>query len=147
MPIKDIKEGNLLTSGEKIIGHGVNCRGVMGSGIALQIKERWPNTERVYKQHCSSRSWDRDMLGSVLVTNEPDITICNIFTQFYTSKDFRTVSYDAIADGFANLDQLNFGRVAIPKIGAGLGGGHWYSIVELIHHYAPNTEIVVYELV
>ena len=147
MPIKDVIRGNLLTSGEKIIGHGVNCRGVMGSGIALQIKERWPNTNMIYKQHCASRNWDRAMLGSVLTTNEKDLTICNIFTQFQTSRDHRTVSYDAIADGFKNLDQLNLGRVAIPQIGAGLGGGHWYSIVELINHYAPQTEIVVYELV
>ena len=115
MPIKQALRGNLLTSGEKVIGHGVNCRGVMGSGIALQIKERWPDTHQIYRQHCASKKWDSSMLGTVLVTNEQKLTICNIFTQFETSRDHRTASYDAIADGFANLDQLGFDRVAIPK--------------------------------
>ena len=39
-------KGNLLDSDCDYICHQVNCQGVMGSGIAKQIRERWPE---VYK--------------------------------------------------------------------------------------------------
>ena len=41
--------GNLLDSSAKYICHQVNCKGVMGSGVAKQIKEKWPSVFRRYK--------------------------------------------------------------------------------------------------
>ena len=46
MPIQEI-HGDILTpvppgSPPTLVCHQVNCRGVMGSGLALQIRERYP---------------------------------------------------------------------------------------------------------
>ena len=38
----EIIYGNLLESNANLICHQVNCLGVMGSGVALQIKNKWP---------------------------------------------------------------------------------------------------------
>ena len=38
----EIIEGNLLEAPERIIVHQTNCMGVMGSGIAKQIKAKYP---------------------------------------------------------------------------------------------------------
>ncbi len=43
-----IIDGNLFDTKAKIIAHQVNCRGVMGSGVALQIKERYPYVYEMY---------------------------------------------------------------------------------------------------
>ena len=44
------KKGDLLTTDADIIVHGCNCQGVMGSGVAKQIKEKFPNAYTIYKQ-------------------------------------------------------------------------------------------------
>ena len=147
MAIVDRKIGNLLTSGEKRIAHGVNCLGVMGGGIALQIKERWPNTFLQYKQYCKLNNWSDTMLGEILITGEEDLIIYNMFTQFDVSRNKdRNASYDAIADAFSKLEALEKPSLAIPLIGAGLGGGNWHIIAKIINESAPNTPIIVYEL-
>ena len=43
-----IKEGNVFDSDADIICHQVNCQGVMGSGVAKEVRERFPN---VYEQY------------------------------------------------------------------------------------------------
>lgn len=37
-----IKSGDLLKENVEAIVNTVNCVGVMGKGIALQFKQRWP---------------------------------------------------------------------------------------------------------
>ena len=46
-------KGNLLDSNCDYICHQVNCQGVMGSGIARQIRERWPEVYKDYYDHCN----------------------------------------------------------------------------------------------
>lgn len=45
--------GNLLDSGADIIVNTVNCVGVMGKGLALQVAERWPECVKPYRVECS----------------------------------------------------------------------------------------------
>ncbi|WP_223260709.1 hypothetical protein [Bacillus sp. LNXM65] len=40
-------DGNILEASEDIICHQVNCKGVMGAGLAKQIKSKYPNIQRV----------------------------------------------------------------------------------------------------
>lgn len=41
-------EGNLFDSNANFIVHQVNCQSVMGSGVALQVKERYPHVYTEY---------------------------------------------------------------------------------------------------
>lgn len=41
--------GDLLASTVEAVVNTVNTRGVMGKGIALQVKQRWPEVDRVYR--------------------------------------------------------------------------------------------------
>ena len=45
------KKGNLLDAQTDVIAHQVNCQGVMGSGVAKQIKEKWPDVFKQYDYH------------------------------------------------------------------------------------------------
>ena len=57
----EIKYDDLLSSKERIIVHQVNCRGVMGAGIAKQIKEKWPDVYTSYRDLLLQQ--DNDPLG------------------------------------------------------------------------------------
>ncbi|MDM5320060.1 hypothetical protein QUF57_08725 [Bacillus pumilus] len=43
-------DGNILETSEDIICHQVNCKGVMGAGLAKQIKSKYLNVYKEYKQ-------------------------------------------------------------------------------------------------
>lgn len=43
-------KGNILNVTEGIIVQQVNCMGVMGAGLAKQIKDKWPNIYNDYKE-------------------------------------------------------------------------------------------------
>ena len=56
------KQGNLLESNCDIICHQVNCKGVMGAGIAKQIKDKWSNVYIEYKDFVIINKYNRNKL-------------------------------------------------------------------------------------
>lgn len=139
-----IVEGNVLDVETGIIVHGCNNKGVMGAGIALEIKNRFPEVFHAYKT--AERSGLK--LGSISFAEvvPGKKIIVNAVTQTLGGLD-RAVSYDAIADSFTNV--LTFARtlqrhrnvsypILFPKIGAGLGGGNWNIISAIIDVVIPD---------
>lgn len=49
-----IVKGDILQASEDIIGHQVNCQGVMGAGLAKQIRNKYPHVYDEYRKLCSS---------------------------------------------------------------------------------------------
>ena len=61
-----IVEKNLFDSKANFLVHQVNCQGVMGSGIAKQVAERYPFIDKEYRRyvfHCKKKK--KKMLGTV----------------------------------------------------------------------------------
>lgn len=122
------------------IAHGCNSKGVMGSGVAKQIKKKFPGAFEAYFN--SPRK-----LGSVICWEGPNTTVWNCITQDSYGSDGRLyVSYDAIASCFRSLNSYSQSPLYIPKIGAGLGGGDWIRIEGIINHETPNLDIIVCEI-
>lgn len=131
------KTGNLLAVTSGHIVHGCNAQGVMGSGVALGIKQTWPAAYADY------RSW-YETDGLVLGVAHPvpvadQLVVWNAITQHLYGSSVRHVSYDAIADCFTSINQyvnkyasLVPAEIHIPKIGAARGGGNWEIIREII---------------
>lgn len=124
-------KGNVLDVSEGIIAHGCNALGVMGAGIAKQIKERYPEAFRVYKQ------WEREnglALGSVSFAQVgPRLWIANVVTQerIYGARGECLADLDAIEAGFAAVGRKarSLGlRVEMPLVGCGLAGGQWSDV-------------------
>lgn len=144
MSIKYVK-GNLFECEEKYIGHGCNAQGVMGSGVAKIIKQKYPLAFKIYYEHHKQEGL---YVGEVLSAACGDKTILNMITQdhFGSFEDVRYVSYDGVANCFKNINMRYQGiSLAIPKIGAGLGNGNWKVIETIIKEYAPDIKVVVYE--
>ena len=111
------KNGNLLDAQTTVIGHQVNCQGVMGSGVAKQIRDKWPLIFSNYQVKCQSPI---SPLGDVLIVKVSDNQyIANIFGQYnYGTNGERYTSYDALDIAFSRLKytmvENNFKSLAIP---------------------------------
>ena len=132
------KTGNLLDITEGHIVHGCNAHGVMGSGVALAVKNLYPAAFEDYRQIHED---DGLVLGEAYpYMPTTTLVIWNAITQEGFGKPYRNCSYDAIQTCFEDInhaatetDDLGITQeIHIPMIGAGLGGGNWEIIREII---------------
>ena len=128
-----VLEGDLFDTTAKYICHQVNCKGKMGSGVAKQIRERYPEAYHSYRRRCEifrNHGQTVNMLGQVLqvATNDGRV-ICNLFAQNdYGYNGACYTDYDAFHDCLMELRKCvpAGSAIAMPyRIGCGLGGGDW----------------------
>jgi O-acetyl-ADP-ribose deacetylase (regulator of RNase III) len=145
------KKLDITTVQNGIVAHGVNCQFVMGAGVALSIKNKWPNvfSEYIsYKQKCNTN----DLLGKVLfVKISESLFVANCFTQqYYGNKpNVRYASPNAIRRCVERcVDECNDRGLDLymTRIGCGLGGLNWNSdvlpIVEKINEKLSDKLII-----
>lgn len=155
------KVGNLLDVREGHIVHGCNAQGVMGSGVALAVKVRYPECYDDYHYHHLEHGL---ALGENIPWLRPDkkLVVWNAITQHkYGKSDTRYVSYDALERCFSAIngiiklslnESLSFYRykdvpqhIHIPMIGAGLGGGNW-EVIKTIIEQTVNYPVTLWTL-
>jgi O-acetyl-ADP-ribose deacetylase (regulator of RNase III) len=142
------KQGNLLDSDCKVICHQVNCQGVMGSGIAKEIRYRFPSA---YQELRKSFLAGNNKLGNIDLVYDYDETseqignwvfICNMYAQEnYLPRGVQHTDYEAFRACIHKLkDELSKRnkngesiKIGFPyKIGCGLGGGDWVIVRSII---------------
>lgn len=127
------KKGNLLNA-HGLIVHGVNCQGVMGSGVAAQIRSKWPT---VYERYKLDEEKIGLQLGDVqIVAVESGQVVANAVTQeFYGRGGKVYVDYKAVRKCFREINKYavlwNL-TVNFPLIGCGLAGGKWDIVSKII---------------
>lgn len=148
----EIIEGNILDYDKEILVQQVNCQGVMGGGLALQILKRYPEVPKEYKKYCSKRmkqaTKTSELLGEVLYVDTYDGKIvANVFGQDFirNGEQDKTVYTEewALLKGIESIRNkaflLNL-SVGIPTyIGCGMANGDWESIrpkIEAIFEYS-----------
>jgi O-acetyl-ADP-ribose deacetylase (regulator of RNase III) len=130
----------LAAAGEfNVLVHGCNCFNTMGAGIALQIATKFPEACTVDQL---TRAGDKNKLGkysmAVVRGDRGDaLTVVNGYTQYAFGTGGPHVDYDAVRSVFGtivyNLACMSTDiRIGIPLIGAGLGGGDWNRINNII---------------
>jgi O-acetyl-ADP-ribose deacetylase (regulator of RNase III) len=131
-------EGDLLSlaaQGEfDVIIHGCNCQFQMGKGIASTIKNKFP---AAYKADCKTEKGDKNKLGSfssaTVKGNNSKFTIVNAYTQFHWRGAGVKADYEAIRKVMRKVKETFSGkRIGYPLIGAGLAGGDWAVIKNII---------------
>lgn len=137
--------GNLIDLAEAgefhIILHGANCWNTMGSGIAREIRERYPDA---YIADCATVAGDYDKLGNYTVMLGKQFNIINCYTQYgfnrggTTDDVFEYASFSVILQKLAHkYPTCNFG---LPYIGCGLAGGNETIIVQMIEDFSDKIE-------
>jgi len=139
--------GNLFDTDATCIGHGVNCRGVMGHGIAVEFKKRFPTNYEKYRDWCK-----RELLhpGTFAGFEDGDKIIFNIASQDNVGKDARyDWLFEACRDAAKAVKAIGHDRIAIPLIGCGIGGLEWVDVECLLHAVeilTPGFEFEVWKL-
>jgi O-acetyl-ADP-ribose deacetylase (regulator of RNase III) len=119
--------GNLFDLNLPAIGHGVNCRGMMGAGIAKQFRDRYPDMYKAYKSACAANG--PEILAGRCMPWQPgpgEPLILNLFTQIDPgpNADVRLIR-KAVLQSFNYCSMFNIYTLGIPLIGCGIGGLDW----------------------
>lgn len=142
-----IEEGNIFNlQNISNFAHGCNCAGAMGKGIALQFKDRFPKMYIEYKKLCKEGLFS---LGDVYTYNYDNGTIFNLGTQttWKTKADINAIE-SSLIKMLSYAQQNNIFKIALPKIGAGLGGLNWNDVKFAIDKVAkdyPQINLFVVE--
>lgn len=126
------KQGDLFASGADVLLNPVNCVGVMGKGLALAFRERFPKMFDAYRLACDQGALTP---GRLHEWTSPDgfARVIN----FPTKQHWRGQSrLEWVDSGLDALRELLLRRpattVAIPALGCGLGGLAWREVEGLI---------------
>lgn len=137
----DLIQGDITKVQNGLICQQVNCQGVMGAGLAKQLRDKYPQVYEEYKEYIFARKVHylagSKMLGLVNpVFIDKDLLILNIFGQDDYGTDKRYTDYGALRKAFEYIESVIAPSYNLPVyipygIGCGLAGGDW-SIVSMI---------------
>ena len=145
--LKHLK-GNLIDLAEQgefdVIVHGCNCQNTMGSGIAKEIKERYP--EAYDADTLATEQWRQPLakLGNfstyATISKTSPFVIVNAYTQVNFMPrgvdHFEYESFYLILKKLEGLGPVNFG---FPYIGTGLAGGDSTRIIAMLEDFATRV--------
>lgn len=144
--------GDLMQATEDIIVHQVNCKGVMGSGVAKQIKANFPEVFNEYRGYAQSHDSD-ELLGTAQFVFSPSKNkiVANVFGQDSFGASRRRTFESALIWGLIKVKEFaedNNMSVAMPyNIGCALGGGDWDTVYEGIQAVFSDfdRDVVLYQ--
>lgn len=146
----EFKMGDILAEDVEALVNTVNCVGIMGRGIALQFKRAYPENFSSYEAACRRQ----DVVpGRMLVFETGQLTNPRYIINFPTKRHWRGKSrIEDIESGLealvAEIEGRGIRSVAIPPLGAGLGGLDWADVwarIERALRRLPDVRVVVFE--
>lgn len=135
-----VKIGNMFESHAQTLVNTVNCVGVMGKGIALDFKNKYPEMFKEYSQLCAQNRvkpgvpyYYSDLLGASVIN-------------FPTKDHWRSPSkLSYIKNGLEwfrnNYQQLGITSIAFPPLGCGNGGLPWTVVGPLMYKMLSDLPI------
>lgn len=149
MAIQLIKNGDLLTAPVEAIVNPINTAGVMGAGLARQIRDQYPDHYTAYREACRR---GEVQIGRMFVHDRGEGAHPRYIIGFPTKEDWRKPSkMEYIEVGLRDLARTirehGIRRVAVPALGAGLGGLDWRVVRPLILWALSDVpaDVLVYE--
>ncbi|MEO5951180.1 MAG: macro domain-containing protein [Chloroflexia bacterium] len=132
--------------GAEALAHGCNCQGVMGAGVAVGFRERYPEMYEEYRRRCKAIS-RRFNVGDAFLWREPSKpAVFNLGTQENTRDQKAT--YDGVRTALVNMrglaEKAKIDAIAMPLIGAGLGGLDWNRVRPIVEEVFGEWEGIVY---
>jgi O-acetyl-ADP-ribose deacetylase (regulator of RNase III) len=138
----NVKVGNLLQSEAQTLVNTVNCVGVMGKGIALEFKQRYPQMFRDYKRRCTARGIKlgrpylyKDLVGKWILN-------------FPTKDHWRSAArLQDIVEGLEYLQEhyqsWGIRSLAVPPLGCGQGQLEWRIVGPTLYRCLCRLDIPV----
>jgi len=143
-------QGNLLEADVDALVNTVNTVGVMGKGIALMFKERFPSNMQAYAKACKA---SEVVTGKMFVTQTGELIGPQWIVNFPTKQHWRAKSkMQWVEEGLTDLRHFikenQIKSIAIPPLGAGNGGLEWQEVKPKIERALADladVEIWVFE--
>ena len=147
-----IIEGNLFETKADIICHQCNCQGVMGSGVAAEVKRRYPEVFKAYRKDYEE---GKLVLGYVnfaqASTGQILANLCGQEKYGYDGKQY--THYDKLQECFNNVvtyAKANFVKkpvIAFPYLmSCHRGGGDWNVVSKMIEDTFAEFEVEIRRL-
>lgn len=149
-----IVEDTILNANTDFIGHQTNCKGVMGSGVALALKEKYgPYIENYFLSCRAFEKRSYSLLGTYIMSKLPNgQAIIHLFgqdTYGYGKHTIERSLQEALIKFCNDLPNDRRYTLALPyKIGCGRGGGNWVLVYDMLTqvegHFNDKIEFVLY---
>lgn len=146
-------QGDIFVDGIGVLIHQANCHHSMQSGIAREIRARYP---QAYLADLETPKADYAKLGTFSIAGLPENGrlryIANLYSQYGHQDGDRKTSYDAMYAGLEAIrDDARFAGLdfAVPhKIGCGLAGGDWTVVRAILEAVfgGPRARMRIFEL-
>jgi O-acetyl-ADP-ribose deacetylase (regulator of RNase III) len=131
------REGNLFDSDQRALGHGVNCKGMMGAGIAKGFRDLYEHNYEVYKEQCNVRGLRP---GGVLIVPSQGRYIVNLASQDEPGPDARYHwLYKSALEAVTQLQSIGVDSMALPLVGCGIGGLRWPVVKAILTEIETTT--------
>lgn len=135
------KEGDIFTSKMQTLVNPVNCQGVMGSGLAAQFKDRFPDMFLYYSHLC---------MANELTPDDPFLWcaerswVLNLPTkvEWFNPSRFEYIEKGLLWVG-RNWKQEGIESIAFPKLGAGRGALPWRAVKEVMEFYLKKLPMFI----
>jgi O-acetyl-ADP-ribose deacetylase (regulator of RNase III)/uncharacterized protein YwgA len=134
--------GNLFESRAQTLVNTVNCVGVMGKGVALEFKKRFPAMFQDYTDRCIRKQVH---LGEPYLYRDPSgRQIVNFPTKDHWRSPSRLSDIERGLDYFVqHFTEWGVTSVAFPPLGCGNGGLEWSEVGPLIYRKLHDLPIDV----
>jgi O-acetyl-ADP-ribose deacetylase (regulator of RNase III) len=141
--------GDILGADAEALVNTVNCVGIMGRGVALQFKKKFPENFKAYEKACKKQEVTP---GRMFVFNTGELTFPRYIINFPTKRHWKGKSrIEDIESGLEDLayviNERKIKSIALPPLGSGLGGLDWQEVRALIEKALCNcnAHIRVYD--
>ncbi|KAI9660221.1 MAG: ADP-ribose 1''-phosphate phosphatase [Alyxoria varia] len=165
----EYRQGSVFDAKEEhVLVHSCNCQGFWGKGFALELRHKFPQHYKAYRDYCNERK-DKveDMLGDMLLlgphnvdTSDEQLIAC-LFTRETASKaqgpqdqrrtvDYTDVALNLLQHELTQIERTDVTDIVMPKINGGLFGVPWEQTeqvlrqAEVVERY-PTRRIIVYD--
>ena len=137
-----VRNGDIFESQAQTIVNPVNCVGVMGAGLALGFKNKYPQMFSVYQKHCFSGDLTP---GKLMLYKTDKHWILNFPTKDHWINPSQMSYIEKGLEKFVSAYKTKgIISVAFPKLGCGRGGLDWVQVKALMEKYLNNLEIEVF---
>ncbi|MCW7076180.1 MAG: macro domain-containing protein [Candidatus Syntrophoarchaeum sp.] len=133
---------SVFNEGTQTIVNTVNCVGVMGAGLALEFKLRYPEMFEDYVNRCQN---NKVKIGEPYIYKYDDVWILNFPTKIHWRDKSKL---DWIEKGLIyfrdNYRKMGIQSIAFPKLGTNKGGLKWEEVNKLMKAYLDSIDIPFY---
>lgn len=136
-------DGTVFNTGADAIVNTVNCVGIMGTGVALEFKLRFPDMFKLYENKCKTHSIATGKIDYYKTSD--GLYLIN----FPTKQHFKYPSKlewieKGLSDFLNTYESKGFKSVAFPKLGTGNGGLNWSDVMSIMVKYLSLAKIDVF---